>query len=74
MNSRYALARFYYAVALQALGRRKEAEDEVKIGLSLDPHFSIARFRASASGDDPTYLSRRDHLYEGMRRAGVPEL
>jgi TolB-like protein/class 3 adenylate cyclase/Flp pilus assembly protein TadD len=73
MNPRYSLARFYYAVALVALGRVEEARDEVKIGLSLDPQFSIARFRASASGADPTYLSQRDHIYEGMRRAGVAE-
>jgi TolB-like protein/class 3 adenylate cyclase len=73
MNPRYPLVRFYYAVALDALGRVEEARDEVKLGLSLDPHFTIARFRASASGNDPTYLSQRDHIYEGMRRVGVPE-
>jgi tetratricopeptide (TPR) repeat protein len=73
MNPRYSLARFYYAVALEALGKVRDARDEVKTGLSLDPHFSIARFRGSAWSDDPTYLSQRDHIYEGMRAAGVPE-
>jgi hypothetical protein len=31
------------------------------------------RVRAGAATDNPTYLSQRERIYEGMRMAGVPE-
>jgi hypothetical protein len=50
-----------------------EARAATKAGLALDPNFTIHRFRAGASGDNPTYLAQRERNYEGMRKAGVPE-
>ena len=73
MNGAYALARFYFAVALEGLGRLKEAQAEVGAGLSLDPGFTVARFRALAWSDNEIYLAQRERIYAGMRRAGVPE-
>ena len=73
INGAYALARFYFAVALEGLGRLSEAQAEVKEGLSLDPGFTVARFRALAWSDNEIYLAQRERIYAGMRRAGVPE-
>jgi hypothetical protein len=39
----------------------------------LHPTFTIAQYRAGASSDNPIYLAGREHIYEGMRKAGVPE-
>jgi len=41
--------------------------------LALDPTFAISRFRNSLATDNPIYLTGREHIYEGMRKAGVPE-
>jgi hypothetical protein len=35
--------------------------------------FTIGRFRAGAASDNPTYLSQRERLVDGMRMVGVPE-
>jgi len=29
--------------------------------------------RASAWSDNPTYLAQRERIFEGLRKAGVPE-
>jgi hypothetical protein len=42
-------------------------------GLALDPTFTISRFRTRASSDNPTYLTQREHIRDGMRKAGLPE-
>jgi TolB-like protein/Flp pilus assembly protein TadD len=64
---------FLLAAALAHLGRLDDARTAVQVGLALDPAFTIARFRASAATDNPTYLSQRERVGEGMRMAGVPE-
>jgi TolB-like protein/class 3 adenylate cyclase/Flp pilus assembly protein TadD len=64
---------FYLAAALAHLGRLDEARAAVHTGLALDPAFIIARFRAGATSDNPTYLSQRERICEGMRMAEVPE-
>ena len=67
------LAHFYLAAALARLGELDEARAAAQAGLALDPSFTIRRFRANASSDNPTYLAGRERLIEGMRLAGVPE-
>jgi tetratricopeptide (TPR) repeat protein len=69
----YALRHFYLAIALANLDRLEEAHSEVQVGLSLDPNFTIFRFRAGVNSDNATYLAQREDMYEGMRKAGVPE-
>jgi tetratricopeptide (TPR) repeat protein len=64
---------FYLAAALAHLGRRDEARAAVQAGFALDPTFTIARFRAAAATDNPTYLSQRERLVDRMRMAGIPE-
>jgi hypothetical protein len=39
----------------------------------LDRAFTIRRFQRQLSSDNPTYLAKRERVYEGMRLAGVPE-
>jgi hypothetical protein len=39
----------------------------------LEPGFTIGRFRAGARSDNTAYLRGRERIYEGMRRAGIPE-
>ena len=72
INRNYPNGHFYLAVALAQLGRL-EARNAVHAGLALNPGFTIRRFRASAYSDNPTYLTQRERIYDGMRKAGVPE-
>jgi TolB-like protein/class 3 adenylate cyclase len=67
------VAHFYFAAALSLLGRLQEARDETRVGLELNPGFSIARFRSSARSDNPVYLAGRERIYDGLRKAGLPE-
>jgi TolB-like protein/class 3 adenylate cyclase len=73
MNRNFPLAHFYLAAALAHLGRLDEARPAVQAGLALDPTFTISRFRARASSDNPTYLTQRERIRDGMRKAGLPE-
>jgi hypothetical protein len=63
---------FHLAVALALLGSLDEARAAAQVGLALDPGFTIRRFRHYSSSN-PTYLSKRQRFYEGMRMAGIPE-
>jgi TolB-like protein/tetratricopeptide (TPR) repeat protein len=72
-NPNWPISHFFLAAALTLLGSLDEARAAAQAGLALDPSFTVRRFRASAINDDPTYLAKRERLYEGMRLAGVPE-
>ena len=72
INRNDPVAHFYLAAALAQLGRLDEARAATQAGLALDPTFTIARWRRAAS-DNPTYLAQRERIYDGMRKAGVPE-
>jgi TolB-like protein/class 3 adenylate cyclase len=72
-NRNFRNAHVYLAAALAQLGRLDEARAAVQATLALDPTFTIRRFRAGAYSDNQTYLAQRERVYEGMRKAGVPE-
>jgi TolB-like protein/class 3 adenylate cyclase len=72
-NRNFPIAHFHLATALALLGALDEARAAVKAGLTLDPDFTIRRYRAGALSDHPNYLAGRERSYEGMRMAGVPE-
>ena len=74
-NRNYPLAYFHLAAALAQLGRLDEARSAVKAGLALNPTYAVSRARAAwtARSDDPTYLAQLEPIFEGMRKAGVPE-
>jgi TolB-like protein/class 3 adenylate cyclase len=73
INRNHPVAHFCLAAALAQLGRLDEARAATQAGLALDPTFTIARWRSSAPSDNPTYLAQRERLYDGLRKAGVPE-
>jgi TolB-like protein/class 3 adenylate cyclase/Flp pilus assembly protein TadD len=72
-NRNYPLAHFYISAALAHLGELQGARSEAQAGLTLDPKFSIRRYRAGAESDNPIYLAQRERVIEGMRLAGIPE-
>ena len=74
-NRNYPTVYFNLAAALALLDRLDEAHSAIKAGLALNPTFSIARARAArtARSDNPTYLAQLEAIFEGMRKAGVPE-
>ena len=73
INGNFSTAQFYLAVALAELGRLDEARIAVKNGLTLDPKFTIRRYRESAPSDNPRFMKARERNYVAMRKAGVPE-
>jgi TolB-like protein len=72
-NRNLTASHFYLAATRAHLGRLSEARAATKAGFALDPSFTIRRFRAGASSDNPTYLAQRERVCDGMRKAGVPE-
>jgi TolB-like protein/class 3 adenylate cyclase/tetratricopeptide (TPR) repeat protein len=72
-NRNFPLTYFGLAAALAHLGRLDDARAAAQAGLALDPSFTIRRYRVGPSSDNPTYLAGREHIYDGMRKAGVPE-
>jgi hypothetical protein len=59
--------------ALAHLGRLDDARAAVQAGLALNPTFTLRRFRAGTSSNNPIFLAQRERIYDGMRIAGVPE-
>jgi len=74
-NRNYPLGYFGLAAALMQSGRLDEARSAVKAGLALHPTFSMSRARPAymARSDDPTYLAQLEPIFEGLRKAGLPE-
>ena len=73
INRTFPLAHFFLAAALADLGKLDEAQAETRGGLTLDPTFTILRFRAGQESDNPIFLAGKERIIEGMRKAGVPE-
>jgi TolB-like protein len=72
-NRNHPMAHFGLAAALGLLGSLDQARAAAKAGLALNPNFTLRSFRDSANGDNPTYLAKRERIYQGLRIAGVPE-
>jgi tetratricopeptide (TPR) repeat protein len=74
-NRNHPMVWFHLAAALARLNRIDEADAAVKAGLALAPSFTLSRARENwtAPSDDPTYRARLEPIFDGMRRAGVPE-
>jgi TolB-like protein/Flp pilus assembly protein TadD len=72
-NRNLPITHFVLAAALAHLGRLDEAHSATQAGLALGPTFTIRGFRAGAVTNEPMYLAGRERMYEGMRKAGVPE-
>jgi TolB-like protein/class 3 adenylate cyclase/Flp pilus assembly protein TadD len=72
-NRNFAVAHLLLAVALAGLERLEEARLEAREALSIDPTFTIRRYRDDAPSDNPVFLAGRQRIYELMRKAGLPE-
>ena len=74
-NRNYPEAHFHLAAALARLGRLDEAYSAVKAGLALNPSFTVSRAQVdwTAMSDDPTHPQQLAPIFEGLRRAGLPE-
>ena len=74
-NRNHPTAWFQLAAALARLGRLDEAHSAVKAGLALAPSFTVSRARVNwtTPSDDLTYLARLEPVFDGLRKAGVPE-
>jgi hypothetical protein len=59
--------------AMPSPGLIEEAAEVCAAARRLAPKFTIAKFRAEAPSDNPVFLAPREHFYEGLRLAGVPE-
>ena len=57
----------------ETVGGMEEAHDALRAGLELNPSFTIARFKSQTFSDNPVYLAGRERMYEGLRKAGLPE-
>jgi tetratricopeptide (TPR) repeat protein len=74
-NRNHAHLHFVLSAALAQLGRLEEARSAVKAGLALNPAFAVSRARAAWTeiSDDPPYLAQLEPIFDGLRKAGVPE-
>jgi TolB-like protein/class 3 adenylate cyclase len=72
-NRNYSTAHFYLAAYLAQRGKLDDARAVAAVGFTLDPTFTIRRFRDSGSSDNPVYLAGRERAIEGLRKAGIPE-
>ena len=74
-NRNYPFSHFALAAALARLDRLVEARSAVRAGLALNPTFAVSRARAdwTALSDDPTYLAQLEPIFDGLRKAGLPE-
>jgi hypothetical protein len=60
---------------LAHLARLDEARSAARSGLMIDPNFTVRRFKVTTGSvsDNPTYLAHMERVYDGVRKAGVPE-
>jgi TolB-like protein/class 3 adenylate cyclase len=72
-NRNYSTAHFYLAASLAQRGKLDDVRAVAAVGFTLDPTFTIRRFRDSGSSDNPIYLAGRERAIEGLRKAGIPE-
>jgi len=63
----------YLAAALARVGRIDEVRIAANVGMSSDPSFTIRRYQDGAPSDNPIFVGGRERVYEGVRRAGIPE-
>jgi DNA-binding winged helix-turn-helix (wHTH) protein/TolB-like protein len=66
-------AHLYLASALALSGRIEESRAQVAQFPQLYPGVTLSRWRALEVSDAPEFLKQRERVYEGLRRAGMPE-
>lgn len=73
INQNYPIGHFLQAAAFAELDRIDKARAAVRVGLALNPGFTIRRYRTGAQSNNPDFLKRREQTIISMRKAGVPE-
>lgn len=63
----------YLASALALSGQMEAAREQVAQFPQLYPGLTLGRWRALEVSDSPEFLRQRERVYEGLRRAGMPE-
>jgi tetratricopeptide (TPR) repeat protein len=71
--SPHLFAHPYLASALALSGRIEEARAHMVRFQQLHPGVTVSRWRALEVSDAPEFLKQRERVYEGLRRAGMPE-
>jgi adenylate cyclase len=74
-NPEFPAAAAYLTAALALFGEETEARETLDCYLSLrgTKIRTITGWRAMAYSDNPTYLACRERIYDGLRKAGMPE-
>jgi adenylate cyclase len=74
-DPKFALAYLYLSGGLAMSGHKVEAHDALTRYLSLPRTRTktIAEFKKQPASDNPTYMAMLDRVYEGLRKAGMPE-
>jgi hypothetical protein len=72
-NPNLPFGHMFLGAALANLGKLAEARVEAQAGLALNPKFTVHRFQLGAESDNSVFLAQRQHLLEGLRKAGLPE-
>ena len=72
-NRNYPRAYFQLALALAQLDRLAEAHATVKVGIAINPSFTVPRARVNwtSLSDDPTYLAQLEPIFDGLCKAGT---
>ncbi|PJG51726.1 guanylate cyclase [Bradyrhizobium forestalis] len=73
LNSRSSFGHLFLASALALAGQEAAARVEMAEFRRLNPDFTLSRFKAVEPSDRPAFLAQRQRVYEGLRRAGMPE-
>lgn len=73
LNPRAGLTRFFLASALALAGRNADAQTEMHEFLRLNPGFTLSRFKAREPSSNAMFLAQRQRIYEGARKAGLPD-
>ena len=68
MDRTFPLSHFFLAAALANLGKLDEAQAETRVGLTVDPTFTIQRFRAGQESDNPIFLAGEERIFKACAR------
>src|SRR5262249_8568183 len=71
-NRSYPIAHFGLAAAYALHGSLNEARAAAKVGLALDPNFTIRRFKSTPVNDNPAWLAGARRIVKGLYTAEVP--
>ena len=63
----------HLAAANAWAGHDKEAKEAVAQLQKLSPGFTVQKYAGIRRSDDPTYTAQRARIFEGLRKAGLPE-